>query len=242
MGLRVLSYNIHGLPWIQCPIEAILLWIFYSCPSDIICFQEVFSKKLKQKIFILAPRYGLKAFFPENEPSCFGKKYMKFGVPSGLCILVHEGVPIVESPKFESFLESAGLDGLVRKGIFSLGISYKGRQVNIINTHFQSDFTEIPCVRIQYGNVRDIQESQLYMFSSKESFPVICGDFNKKNFRFFEKFDEEHVATFPATGEHLDHMLFSHAIHKKIVEKSVVYFEKVTLSDHIPVLFEFDLL
>jgi exonuclease III len=240
MGLRVLSYNIHGLPWIQCPIEAILLWIFYSCPCDVVCFQEVFSEKLKQKILRLAPSYGLKAYFPEIETPCFGKRYMKFGVPSGLCILVHENIPVTEQPVFESFIEKEGLDGLVRKGIFSLGISYRGRQVNIINTHLQADFSEVPCFRIRYNAVRDFQENQLYMFSSRHSFPIVCGDFNKNRFRFFEKFDQEHFATFPATGEHLDHMLFPPAIHKKIVEKNVIYFHKVNLSDHIPVLFEFD--
>ena len=239
MALRILTYNVHGLPWIHCPIETILLWANLKCKSHIICLQEVFTERLRQRIFAAAPKYGLQVFFPNEESSCFGKKYLRFAVPSGLCILVSAEIDVCDTGSFSCFLASAGVDHLIRKGFFCLEIKYQGNAYQIINTHLQSDFTELNCCRICYDSIRDIQESQLYLQNRSLSFPIVCGDFNKNSFRFFDRMDQDHKCTFPQTGEHLDHLLFLPKNHAAVVWKKTTYFSDVALSDHIPVLFEF---
>jgi endonuclease/exonuclease/phosphatase family metal-dependent hydrolase len=241
MGLRILSYNIHGLPWIQCPIETILLWAFLKSEADVICLQEVFTETLKQKIIRESRKYRMTPYFPPNEPACFGRKYLRFGVPCGLCILVADHIDVTNVGKFSFFLEKGGLDRIVNKGYFSIDILYRGHPLKIVNTHFQSDFSEISCMRLNYDDVRDLQESQLYAFCLQCPFPVICGDFNQNTFRFFQKFDDEHNVTFPSTGEHLDHLLLLKRNESRIKSKKVIYFSDVDLSDHIPVLFELGL-
>ena len=125
MALRILTYNVHGLPWIQCPIEAILLWAYVKCRCDVICLQEVFSRKLREKIENLAPNYGFRAFFPAVEPRCLGKPLLGFFTPCGLCILVKKTIPVVNEPRFVHFHNKRGLDSLVNKGIFLLEILFE---------------------------------------------------------------------------------------------------------------------
>jgi endonuclease/exonuclease/phosphatase family metal-dependent hydrolase len=241
MVLRILSYNIHGLPWIQCPIEAILLWAYVKCRCDVLCLQEAFSRKLRQKLQILAPKYGFHIFFAPVEPRCLGKPLLGFFTPCGLCILVKKTITVLEGPRFIQFHTKGGLDGLVNKGVLSVGISYEGKSFHILNTHFQADFNEIPCCSLEYHEVRRSQEAQLYLIASAYEFPLICGDFNKNEFFFFEKFDSTNQVTFPLTGQHLDHLLvLKHLIHRFLFRKST-YFSDVEFSDHIPVMFEMTL-
>lgn len=236
--LRILTYNVHGLPWIQCPIEAILLWAHWKCDADILCLQEVFTEKLKQKILRLCPRYNLRAFFPENEPACFGRSYLRFGVPCGLCVLVKTSLKVLPGASFQPFLAKGGLDSLVNKGFLALEIEWQGIAVQIINTHLQADLTEIPCFQKSYCAVRDAQESQLFLACRGLGFPLVCGDFNKNRFLFFERFDEDHNITFLPTGAHIDHLLLLPQGRLQIKAKRVFYFNDILLSDHVPVLFE----
>jgi endonuclease/exonuclease/phosphatase family metal-dependent hydrolase len=240
MALRILTYNVHGLPWIQCPIEAILLWAYIKCHCDVICLQEVFSRKLRQKIEHLAPNYGFRAFFPAVEPRCLGKPLLGFFTPCGLCILIKQSIPIVNQPRFVAFHNKRGLDSLVNKGIFLLEILHSRKQIQIINTHFQADFTEVPCYSVDYSEIRKAQEAQLYFLATGLEFPLICGDFNKNEFFFFEKFDGSPQVTFPSTGEHLDHLLFLKHQSNRFFSRKTTYFSEVDFSDHIPVLYELD--
>ncbi len=238
MVLRILSYNIHGLPWIQCPVEAILLWAYVKCRCDVLCLQEVFSRKLRHKLQALAPKYGYDIFFAPVEPRCFGKPLLGFFTPCGLCILVKKTIPILELPRFSPFHAKGGLDGLVNKGILSVGILFEGKHIQIFNTHFQADFNEVPCCPLQYHEVRRSQEAQLYLIASAYEFPLICGDFNKNEFLFFERFDTSNQVTFPSTGEHLDHLLLLKHLFCRFLFRKSTYFSDVEFSDHIPVLFE----
>lgn len=238
MALRILTYNVHGLPWIQCPIEAILLWAYVKCRCDVICLQEVFSRKLRQKIERLASNYGFRAYFPPTEPRCLGKPFLGFFTPCGLCILVKKTIPIVNEPRFVHFHNKGGLDALVNKGVLSLGIQYGRKEIQILNTHFQADFNEVPCCSVEYDGVRKSQEAQLYFLATDFDFPLIFGDFNKNEFSFFEKFDNSFQVTFPSTGEHLDHFLFLKHHSNRFFSRKTTYFSEVDFSDHVPVLFE----
>lgn len=236
--LRVLTYNIHGLPWIRCPIQSIFTWIEVQTNADIICFQEVFSKSLEKDIQTYSKHLGWNCFFADKLP-CFGKTYLQFHCPSGLCILVKKHISVIGQPSFTAFNDAAGVDNLVTKGIMNLQIQHSNKTINILNTHFQSDFTELPCCRIEYSDIRKAQEIQLASLIRHIEFPVLCGDFNQETFLFFEPFENKKQNTFPQTGEHLDHMLIPLHCKGKYKQKSSIYFDKILLSDHIPVLFSF---
>jgi endonuclease/exonuclease/phosphatase family metal-dependent hydrolase len=237
-GLRILTYNVHGLPWIRCPIQSIFVWIKFQTHADIICLQEVFAKDLEPQIHACASKYGWVAYFADALP-CWGKSVLQFHRPSGLCILVKSSIPVTKPPVFTPFLSAGGVDALVTKGILALEIEVHQKKIDIVNTHFQSDFTEFPCCRISYSEIRQHQEQQLAALVHYLPFPIICGDFNQDSFLYFTSIDSKKHCTFPQTGEHLDHLLVPTT--KSLPKTNITYFESVSLSDHIPVLFELDI-
>jgi endonuclease/exonuclease/phosphatase family metal-dependent hydrolase len=237
-GLRILTYNIHGLPWIRCPIQSIFVWIQFQTHADIICLQEVFTKDLESQIHSCATKYGWVAYFADALP-CWGKSVLRFHSPSGLCILVKSSIPVTKPPLFTPFVSAGGVDALVTKGILALEIEVHHTKIHIVNTHFQSDFTEFPCCRIAYPEIRRHQEQQLASLVRYFTFPIICGDFNQESFLYFRSMDTEKHSTFPQTGEHLDHLI---VLNTHILPTAkITYFDSIPLSDHIPVLFELDI-
>lgn len=238
--LRVLTYNVHGLPWIQCPIHTILTWIELKSGAEIVCLQEVFARSIELEIQEFCKRFSWNAYFADTLP-CFGKRYLRFHCPSGLCILVRQYLPVQGVPVFYPFEEASGVDYLVTKGILRLTIQAGEKKVDILNTHFQSDFTDIPCFRLSYPATRKLQEMQLALFAQTIDYPILCGDFNQEDFMFFDKFSPEPHITFPSTGEHLDHMIFPHEKKDLYKDKHIVYFDSLSLSDHIPILYSFSI-
>jgi len=235
--LRILTYNVHGLPWIRCPMQSIFVWMKFQTDADIICLQEVFAKGLQTDIERCAEKFGWVCYFADALP-CWGKSLLRFHSPSGLCILVKQSILVRKPPVFTPFVCSGGVDALVTKGILTLEIEIDHKKIDIVNTHFQSDFTDFPCCRISYPDIRQHQEQQLAAFVQYLRFPIICGDFNQETFTFFSSLETEKHVTFPQTGEHLDHLLFLKA--KPIVFQStlITYFDSVLLSDHTPILFD----
>jgi len=235
MRLSVLTYNIRGLPWIACPIKLIMKFI-NTKQADIICLQEVFTRALCNEVYKEAKKMGYNIFFPPK--SCH---VPFFANPSGLCILAKREHHVIDTPIFEPFRRNGGLDWFVRKGLFSIRIKNNQKEYDIINTHFQSDITDCTCYRINYPRQRIEQEKQLIRFCQRLKFPLIFGDLNQDQFNFFEQFDPDFHVTFPGTGEHLDHMLYTADYEKLIIDRSIVYYDDCRLSDHIPIQFEFTL-
>ena len=62
----LLSYNINGLPWNNINIQAIADWIFMIAKPDIICLQEVFSKKYREFFVNYAENKGYIAVYPKD--------------------------------------------------------------------------------------------------------------------------------------------------------------------------------
>jgi len=237
-GLRILTYNVHGLPWIRCPIQSIFVWIQFQTHADIICLQEVFAKDLESQIHACATKYGWVAYFADALP-CWGKSVLRFHRPSGLCILVKSSIPVTKPPVFTPFVSTGGVDALVTKGILVLEVEVHHKKKHIVNTHFQSDFTEVPCCRIPYNEIRHHQEQQLAALVRYLPSPIICGDFNQESFVYFTSIDTKHHCTFPQTGEHLDHLVVPNT--HTLPTAKITYFDSIPLSDHIPVLFELDI-
>jgi len=235
MTLRILTYNIRGLPWVSCPIDDILCWISKR-KCDIICLQEVFTRSLQMRIEL---QDEWNVFFSKGS-TCAGQA-AGFYSGAGLCTLVRRDAQILGESTFVPFSDTGGIDELVSKGLLHVPLKVNGKRIDIINTHFQSDFTQFPCFRINYPAVRFNQEKQAHHLSKQYPFSLLCGDLNQDSFHYFDKFDDTDEITFPETGEHLDHLLYSSNLGHMIINKKIKYFHDITLSDHIPVLYEFEL-
>ncbi len=235
MELNLLTYNIHGLPWCMINVASIADWIFERTSSDIICLQEVFSKNHRKIINKKAEAKGWNVYYPEDY--CWLGCLRGIECGSGLAVLVHPSIQVTEQPEFTKFLVNGGVDRMVTKGFFKLHCRRDGKDFIVVNTHCQSDLTDIPFIRINYPKERDFQVFQMYSELIHSKSPVILiGDMNQATFKWFERLDPIHHITFPQTGEHLDHALFLKRDSKKIKHISTHYFDSISLSDHIPVL------
>lgn len=230
MDLRVLTYNVHGLPWCRVPILPMLTWISRQTHADVICLQEVFQRKAMNDLLEYAPLYGYRVLFPPEQvtPSCFANA-------SGLCTLVRTSISVTDWA-FTPFSRAGGLERFVLKGVFRLECWKNGVRFDLFNTHFQSDITEIPCVRVRHQHTRDHQESQLELVVSRSECPIVAGDFNQSLFHTLERLDEGFHVTFFATYEQLDHILVYGSARSRILYHRTVYFDDIHMSDHIPVL------
>jgi len=230
MDLRVLTYNVHGLPWCRVPILPMLTWIARNTAADVICLQEVFQRKAMNELLEYAPSYGYRALFPPEQvtASCFANA-------SGLCTLVRRSISVTEWG-FTPFSDAGGLERFVQKGVFRLECWKDGLRFDLFNTHFQSDGTEIPCVRIRHDRTREAQESQLELVMSRSECPIVAGDFNQSVFHTLERLDTGFHVTFPETYEHLDHVLVYGPARLRVLYHRTVYFDAIQMSDHIPVL------
>lgn len=240
MSLKILTYNIHGLPWCGTDIEAIATWIFTESGANIICLQESFSMSQRPIFQTEAHNHGWTAHFP-NDRCWLGSCLRGLECGSGLSIFTHPNIHVQGIPVFEPFFASASLDGLMTKGLFRIHCRMGPHSFYVINTHQQSDMTEIPGIRINYKEIREAQQFQLYGAASKLERVIVVGDMNMQTFKWFERPDPRHHDTFPETGEHLDHLLILRKDSVKICHETTEYFDEAPWSDHIPVLFSIEL-
>jgi exonuclease III len=236
MKLNILTYNIHGMPWANTDMRNLFTWVFLKSDADIICFQELWSFKQRKILQEYVQVYGRKVCFPRD--SCWLGSLLKgLDCGSGLAIVYKPEIEIMETPYFEKFEEAAGVDKLITKGFYSMKIKYQGKEFTLINTHLQSDFTELPCCRINYRFSRLHQEFTIYSYCKKLHTPVvICGDLNQEHCNFFNMLEPNRHITFPETGEHLDHICVLKN-EKRFTLESSSYFDSVEYSDHIPIRF-----
>lgn len=235
MKIRILTYNIHGLPWCKQTIDLILLWIFYKCEADIVCFQECFTHYSRQMIEEACKRRGWNFYFPDDPPG-LRRIIPSFQSGSGLCIIARKNITLL-SKLFIPFKIQRGVENFVSKGFFICKFMWNGVQFQIVNTHLQSDFTEFKCIRINYPAIRAEQEKEMWKFLQYYSFPIIIGDCNQNLFYHFHCLDENFHVTFPDTGEHLDHCIMLDKDIPKIKQRKVCYYDEIDFSDHIPVLY-----
>jgi exonuclease III len=240
MKIKVLTYNIHGMPWANTDIKKIFTWVFHKSGADIVCLQEVWSLKQRKLLQEFCQDYGWRVSFPQD-PCRIGYLCKGLECGSGLAILYKADYQILELPTFHPFTEAAGVDKIITKGFFHIRFQYKSNKFSLINTHFQSDFTEVPCCRVNYKFSRKFQEWSLYCYCKQQEEPIfVCGDLNQQTPFFFHLLESEKHITFPETGEHLDHICVLKTNKSICLEKSI-YFDDVLYSDHIPVLFELDI-
>ncbi len=242
MNVRILTYNIYGMPWGTKQIHEILLWLFCFSGADIICLQEVFSKKHREIIQDKAEYAHWSVYFPED--ACWAGRYLDaYHSGSGLCILVKptihvtRALPFVPYTACDSWIEQA-----VCKGYF--GIQFRtesGKEYIVYNTHMVSDFTECYPLRIAHTHSRRFQEKQLLdavKYSHCDA--IIAGDFNQEEFHYFQKMYEDEGWTYRTSQEQIDHFA---CLHSQVFHvKKVTFFHKIVYSDHIPLAMDLKLL
>jgi hypothetical protein len=234
--MRLLTYNIFGVPWSRIRIADTANWIF-SSKADIICLQEVFSIHHRRYLVKAAEEAGYVAYYPADT-----LLIPFFECGSGLLTLIKPHFVLHSPPRFEEFRIRHGFDRFVKKGYFMLDLCYGYHNFQVYNTHMQSDISELFCWRINYRKAREVQEEQLFVSAHGKDLPLLLGDMNMFSFKCFQKVDGNFHATFPRTGEHLDNLLCLSRDSHKIDYYETTYFDEVDLSDHIPIMYTVDLL
>ena len=236
MELNILTYNIHGMPWANTDMKKLFTWVFQQSNADIVCLQELWSIQDRKILQEFTQVYGWKVSFPRD--SCWVGSLLKgLDCGSGLAIAYKPFLEITEQPYFEPFPEAAGVDKFITKGFYAIKFKLKEKSFKVVNTHFQSDFTELPCCRINYPFSRRFQEFCIYKFCKEQTTPtLIIGDLNQEHCDFFQMLELNKHITFHETGEHLDHIciLKGDSTFKLL---SSTYFDTILYSDHIPVRF-----
>jgi endonuclease/exonuclease/phosphatase family metal-dependent hydrolase len=235
MELKVLTYNIWGMPWGTKYIHEILLWIFCTSGAEVVCLQEVFSKRHREIIEIKAAAAHWQVFFPED--TCLaGMCLNSFRSGSGLCILVSPKLQVIHEIPFVAFSTvDSYVEKLVKKGFFGLQLEKEGKFFSLLNTHMVSDMTECRPFRIAHGHSRRLQEKQLVEAAKTLRGPVlIAGDLNQEEHHYLHRMYDSDDWTFPDTMEQLDHVVCLHSDRKLFRVDSVKFFQEIKFSDHIP--------
>lgn len=232
------TYNVYGMPWGSRHLNSILTWIVESSGTELMCLQEVWSKDHQQRIQDFCSRIGTwSCYFPYSNIHTLGRWTKRFHSGSGLCILVKNTIEIVDEVEAHTFILSKGIDSLVRKGFMILQCKKEGRVFQIVNTHFQSDMTELPLYRVRYNETRIKQEKQLYQTVRHLTCPIVLGDFNTEEFMYFECLEKGHRWTYKSTGERLDSCLRMVRDRSAFKTVNTMYHTNISFSDHIPVVF-----
>jgi endonuclease/exonuclease/phosphatase family metal-dependent hydrolase len=238
MYVHVATYNTFGMPWGSKHLRSILLWTFLQSDAEVMCFQEVWSKQHQQTIQqVCEESKTWRCYFPYSNIHRLGKWTDRFYSGSGLCILVKNTVEVTNELEAHTFILSKGVDSYVRKGFMIVHCRKGGKDFQVVNTHFQSDMTEIPYWRIRYNETRLKQEKQLYQTVRHLSCPIVVGDFNTEEFMYFECLEKGHRWTYRDTGERLDSCLRTYHDKNKFEKIESHYYYNISYSDHIPVLF-----
>jgi exonuclease III len=238
MLLTVGTYNVFGMPWGSKHLRSILLWIFVQSGAEVMCLQEVWSKQHQALIKEMCQESKCwTCYFPYSNIHKLGQWTQRFHSGSGLCILVKRTIEVVDELEGHTFILSKGVDTFVRKGFMVLQCMKEGKVFQIVNTHFQSDMTELPLVRLRYNETRLKQEKQLYQTVRHLSCPIVLGDFNTEEFMYFECLEKGHRWTYKDTGERLDSCLRTFQDKQKFEKVDSLYHYTVNYSDHIPVVF-----
>ncbi len=235
MEVKIVSYNIWGMPWGTRQIHEILMWLLCQSGAEIICLQEVFAKWHRDVIREKAEAAKWQVFFPED--SCWaGRCLNAFHSGSGLCMLVHPSLQVVSELPFtpydhvDSFIER-----LVTKGFFGLVFQKKGVRFSLVNTHMIADMTECSPFRVAHGHARRFQEKQLMETALKFRGPIlIVGDLNQEEHHYLHRMYPDQDYTFPSTLEQLDHVVCLPRDQHLFHVKEVRFFQDILYSDHIP--------
>ncbi len=235
MLVKILTYNIWGMPWGTKSIHEIILWALCQSGADILCFQEVFSKRHREIIEAKANAAHWQVFFP-TDPCIAGSCLNAFRSGSGLCIAVNPSFTVLNEIPFTPYATvDAYVEKLVSKGFFGLQMEKEGVFFSLLNTHMVADMTECSPLRIAHGHGRRFQEKQLMEAAKTLKGPVlVAGDMNQEEHHYFHRMYDRDEWTFPSTLEQLDHVVCLYSERKQFHVDEVKFFQEIKYSDHIP--------
>jgi endonuclease/exonuclease/phosphatase family metal-dependent hydrolase len=242
MIVRILSYNVYGMPWGSKDIHEILMWIFCQSGADIVCLQEVFSKKYRAIIREKTAAAHWIALFPDD-PCFAGKLLSSYTSGSGLCILVKPSVKLLDVLPFERYRAcDAWIEKVVSKGFFGIRFRVGSKAYIVYNTHMVSDITECKPIRISHFHSRRFQEKQLLEAARRQDEPVlIVGDFNQEEFHYFHRPYTHEGWTYRTTEEQIDHVACLPEATYQFSVQDVKFHQDIPYSDHIPLLVSLEL-
>jgi endonuclease/exonuclease/phosphatase family metal-dependent hydrolase len=138
--------------------------------DDIVCLQEVLEPKAARLLV-----QKLSQVYPHSAYNVGAKGWF---LNSGLMVV--SKYPLKE-PQFIPFTESRGADSWAEKGVLGLTVCVGGWEVNVLNTHMNSDSglfgwkEGVQATRLkQLTQVRDLSDTYGEELEAK----VVCGDFN----------------------------------------------------------------
>lgn len=235
MQVKVLTYNVWGMPWGSKHLHEILLWLFCQSGAEIICLQEVFSKHQRMIIESKAKAAHWQAFFP-NDPCLAGTCFNAFHSGSGLCILVSPSIEVLNEIPFIPYQAvDAYIEKLVKKGFFGLQLRKDETTFSVVNTHLIADVTECRPLRIPHFRARRLQEKQLVETVKSFRGPtLIAGDFNQEEHHYLHRMYENEDWTFLDTFEQIDHVVCLPTEASQFSVTNVHFFQDIHYSDHIP--------
>ena len=236
MHVKIVSYNIWGMPWGTRQIHEILMWLLCKSEAQIICLQEVFSKWHRRAISEKAEAANWQVFFPDD-PCWAGSCLNAFQSGSGLCILIHPDIHVVSELPFTAYTHvDSYIERLVTKGFFGLVLKKEEIQFSLLNTHLIADMTECSPLRVAHGHARRFQEKQLMEAAMLIEGPtLIVGDLNQEEHHYLHRMYSDEDYTFPSTLEQLDHVVCLPRDQEFFETKEVCFFQDILYSDHIPI-------
>ena len=172
MDLQIVTYNVHGFPWISVPIKQIVGWI--TKHADIVALQEVWTYHTEWSAAFAAQ--GWVFLHPARE------SHFATVLGSGLAFAWPSSRWSHRDSRQYPFLTSTGLDMLATKGWFRLDLfdQKTGYPLRIINTHLQADLDVAPQYFKRYVDlIRLNQARQLVSINQKTHIPtLLIGDMN----------------------------------------------------------------
>lgn len=205
MRCRILTYNIHGLPWIRHYSPEIVAWIGTVKPS-IVCLQEVFMDSTRQYFREQLTRIGYTVVLPRDSGVAM--------FPSGLLTAFLDSEYSLRTDCFYPFLNYYNVEVFANKGFHMLDLVQKSdrKRITILNTHTQAT-TEVSWL---FGNTRvdrarSEQMQQIVQCTAHIKVPILLvGDLNCERsphpYIRFLHMPALKKHTFPSTGEDLDHI------------------------------------
>jgi endonuclease/exonuclease/phosphatase family metal-dependent hydrolase len=234
--LRILTYNVKGLPWCKDFLEDICIFLS-TVPADIICLQEVFTERARNFYKLFLEAIGYVVLLPNDTDAAL--------LPSGLVTAFRRSKFVLIEKVFCPYLENHNFEWFALKGFHVLHLMQRtnGRRFYLTNTHTQSDTLNWIFGRKSVRNTRQRQIDQLVRhFKGLPGSVVIIGDLNCEvepaaGLRFLHPRGVAPLKkrTFFETGEDLDHVAC--LLDRPLLSLGTVRMFNEKWSDHAAVLF-----
>jgi exonuclease III len=244
--LKIISYNISALPkWFNLngnPLKRIeeIIDLLIKNDADVICLQEVFDIKIKNRIAQELLKYDFH-YKPSNSMFCLS---------SGLMILSKYRII---SKGFEAYNNYSGEDSLTEKGILYITIKINNTVYTILNTHLNANaiFSLYRrCVRTREKQMHQLLEFIKNRDANRDNI-ILCGDFNidlydyqnmfnklnniyKFNISSINFINNTKLITFSKSNKQLDYIFYFYNTPKHISFNYELI--KSDLSDHYPII------